>query len=72
MVEAEATTAGAGKNNEFFGGTLQFAKGVPEWLRQVVLDPQTSGGLAVFSREPVEGSIKIGRAVSGKPGISVS
>ena len=72
MVGDDALTGGATKNMEFFGGTLDFADGVPEWLRQIVLDPQTSGGLAVFSRGSVEGSVKIGRAVKGKPRITVS
>ena len=72
MVGDDAVTAGAGKNMEFFGELLHFSNGVPEWLRQVVLDPQTSGGLATFSKVPVEGSIKIGRTTAGPPRIAVS
>lgn len=72
LVEADAVTGGAGRNREFLGENLVFDSNVPEWLRQVVIDPQTSGGLATFSKTPVSGSVKIGRVVSGKPRVIVS
>lgn len=72
LVEADAVTGGAGRNREFLGDSLLFDDNVPEWLQQVVIDPQTSGGLATFSKTPVEGSVKIGRTVSGNPRVVVS
>jgi selenide,water dikinase len=72
LVAAGAITAGASKNAAFLGGSLSFSDAVPGWLRQVVFDPQTSGGLATFSKIPVEGSVKIGRVVAGAGRIAVA
>ncbi|MCW5940707.1 MAG: selenide, water dikinase SelD [Fimbriimonadaceae bacterium] len=71
MVAEGMMTGGAGRNEEFLGEALAFDDDVPPWLRDVVLDPQTSGGLALFSATPIEGSVRIGRVVSGEPGIVV-
>lgn len=71
MIEAGHTTGGAGRNEEFLGDALTFGEDVPSWLRRVVLDPQTSGGLALFSRSPIPDAVLIGRAVPGTPGLSV-
>ncbi|CAN5466017.1 selenide, water dikinase SelD [soil metagenome] len=57
------TTGGAGRNREFLG-TAFSAEG---WIADLALDPQTSGGLALFSREPVAGAVWIGEAVAGDP-----
>ena len=72
LVEADAVTGGSCKNRDFLGDKLVFDSSVPNWMQEVVIDPQTSGGLATFSRVPVEGAVKIGRVVSGKPRIVVS
>jgi selenide,water dikinase len=71
LVAEGALTGGAAKNSAFLAGSLSFADAVPEWLRQVVLDPQTSGGLATFSQVPVEGAVKIGRVTASAPGVFV-
>jgi selenide,water dikinase len=72
LVARKNLTGGSRKNREFIGDALTFAESVPEWLREVVVDPQTSGGLAVFSAAPIEGSVLIGRASAGTPAIRVS
>jgi len=65
------TTGGAAKNRTFLADALSFADGVPEWLREVILDPQTSGGLALFSTKPIADTAKIGRVSEGQPSILV-
>lgn len=71
LVAAGALTGGATKNQAFLAERLRFLDKVPAWLKQVVLDPQTSGGLATLSRTPVAGSVKIGRVVASVPMIVV-
>ena len=71
LVAAGAVTAGAAKNREFLADALTFAPSVPKWMRELVLDPQTSGGLATFSRKAVEGSVRIGRVLTGAPKVTV-
>jgi uncharacterized protein (DUF433 family) len=48
-----------------------FADEVPEWLRHVIVDPQTSGGLALFSRTQIPGAVQIGSVAEGPPRINV-
>ena len=72
LIEAGTVPAGATKNRTFLGDNLVFCQDVPHWLQTIVIDPQTSGGLATFSKTPVAGAVKIGRAVSGTPRIVVS
>ncbi len=38
---------GLGRNREFRGHMVDFAPGVPEHLRDILFDPQTSGGLLI-------------------------
>ena len=71
MVGDGAITGGGSKNRSYLGDSLAFDESVPRWLREVVLDPQTSGGLATFSKVPVVGAVKIGRVVSGQAKIKV-
>jgi selenide,water dikinase len=71
LVEAGHTTGAAARNEEFLGARLVFEDAVTEWVRQVCLDPQTSGGLALFSRVPVPGAVRIGTVLAGEPGILV-
>lgn len=70
MVHAGHTTGGAVKNRKHLGDALSFDC-VPEWMEHVVLDPQTSGGLAVLSTVPVAGSVRIGTVLTGAPSIRV-
>lgn len=73
MAEEGNTTGGAIKNAEFIGEALTFDEGVPQWLRDVILDPQTSGGLALFSKTPIPGYPLIGVVEErGAPGVRVS
>ncbi len=71
LVAVGALTGGATKNLAFLAESLHFAESLPSWMRQVVLDPQTSGGLATFARVPVEGAVKIGRVIASVPKIFV-
>jgi selenide, water dikinase len=72
LVEADMLGGGATTNESFVGDAISFADDVPDWLRKVVFDPQTSGGLALFSSVPVPGSTLIGRVVAGKATIRVN
>jgi selenide,water dikinase len=71
LVEQGYTTAAGERNREFLGARLEWSEDVPEWIRQVVCDPQTSGGLAVFARSEIVGFERIGRAISGPPNVRV-
>lgn len=71
MVDAGMTTGGGANNAAHLGAFLTYAPTVPEWMRHVVVDPQTSGGLALFSATPVPGMARIGEVVSGEPGLHV-
>lgn len=70
MVEANLLTGGASKNRMHLGPSLEISAGLPRVLLEASLDPQTSGGLALFSPNPIEGLVEIGRVLeSGKPAI---
>lgn len=71
MVKEGHTTGGGPKNRDFLGEALHFEEGVAPWLHSLVLDPQTSGGLALFSKEPIQGMAMIGRVVAGDPSIRI-
>lgn len=70
MAKAGYSPGGAAKNRSFIGDRLVVG-GVPDWLVSVVVDPQTSGGLALFSPRPIPGAVHIGRTVEGPAGIVV-
>lgn len=65
MVREGYTTGGGDRNRAFIGEALSFADEVPDWMRLAMVDPQTSGGLALFSSTPFQGIPEIGRVVSG-------
>jgi selenide,water dikinase len=65
VVVDDAFTAGLFNNEIFTEQFTEFDDGVPEWLRKVALDPQTSGGLALFSQDEIPGMPCIGRVVEG-------
>ncbi len=71
MVAQGAITGGAAATRVYLGEALQEDDSVPYWLRELVVDPQTSGGLAVFAASPVEGSVRIGTVHEGPPMILV-
>lgn len=90
LPEAESLAAGGNitkggrANRDWLADTLAFAPTVVDSRREVMLDPQTSGGLAIFvaateldallsalESEAVETRAVIGRATEGSPGITV-
>lgn len=70
LANAGYTTGGARKNAAHLDDALRFER-VAEPLQHVVLDPQTSGGLALFSSTQLDGAWEIGRAVEGEARIVV-
>jgi selenide,water dikinase len=72
MVAEKQVTGGSRKNRAFLAEALEFGTDVPEWLQAVIVDPQTSGGLALFSQTPIPGLPEIGVVSSADaPKISV-
>ncbi|MBX3119885.1 MAG: selenide, water dikinase SelD [Fimbriimonadaceae bacterium] len=72
MIERGHTTGGARKNAEFIGKALDFQAEISDTMRALVCDPQTSGGLALFSKTPIEGYDCIGEVLrSSEPTISI-
>jgi len=71
LVAEKQVTGGATRNREFLGSNLDVADSVAEWLIQVVLDPQTSGGLALFSRVDIPNAVRIGKVVEGNSTIQL-
>lgn len=65
LVERGNLTGGSKKNREHIAERLIFAGSVPKWLQEVILDPQTSGGLAIFSKTPIDGYPCVGRVIEG-------
>jgi selenide,water dikinase len=71
LVELGQTTGGAEKNRSFLGENFVVESRVEDWLTSVVLDPLTSGGLALFSIEELPGMTCIGKVISGPPQIRI-
>jgi selenide, water dikinase len=71
LAEGGHVPGGAAKNREFVGDALTYDEGVPGWLREVVVDPQTSGGLALFGPDSIAGTVEIGIVEAGRPAIRV-
>lgn len=71
MVREGCTTGGGQNNRQYLEEHLLFEDYVSEWMRHVVVDPQTSGGLLVLSRDQPEGFVCIGQALEGPPRIYV-
>ena len=70
LVTAGHTTAGANKTREFLGENLEFHAD-DDFYSHLVCDPQTSGGLAIFTQNKIDGLALIGKAVEGAPRIVV-
>jgi selenide, water dikinase len=58
-------TGGAAKNADFLGAHLVIEPSAPDWAADTVLDPQTSGGLALFAQQSIEGYPEIGWVEEG-------
>ncbi len=71
MINDECTTGGAKRNRAALGNNLTIKEGVPQWLEEVIADPQTSGGLAVTSKNNMDQSVEIGFVESGEPEIII-
>lgn len=71
LVSRKHTTGGGWNNRAFLGERLSIAAGVPTWAEAVLVDPQTSGGLALFSSQMISEAAQIGEVVPGKPGVEV-
>jgi len=69
MIAEDHVTGGARKNAAYIGDALDVSA-VSSAIRQLVLDPQTSGGLALFSAKPMDAPC-IGRVVEGPARIIV-
>jgi selenide,water dikinase len=72
LVALGQVTGGAGRNQQFLDSSLTFSPALEDWQRQVILDPQTSGGLALFSQTPIPGATLIGVVSGGRPKITVA
>jgi selenide, water dikinase len=66
LVERGHITGGATRNRAFLGDQFVEAKGIEPWLIQVAFDPQTSGGLALFTAEDIPGMEPIGIVSEGE------
>jgi selenide,water dikinase len=64
MVEEGHVTGGSRKNRTFLGEYFSQDDSVAAWLTDLAFDPQTSGGLALFSPSEIPGYPRIGRVVS--------
>src|SRR5687768_3105659 len=71
LVERGHTTAGAKKNREAIGDALVFETD-DEVMRHIVCDPQTCGGLAIFSATPIPDYLQIGEVTAGNPSVTVA
>ena len=70
LVAAGHTTAGAKKTRGFIGENLAFQT-EDEFFEHLVCDPQTSGGLAIFTTNKIDDLPMIGQVVEGLPKITV-
>lgn len=69
LIAGGNVTTGGGRNAAFIGERASYVDSIPEWKRIATTDPQTSGGLALFSKRPIPGMARIGKVVSGGPAI---
>lgn len=71
LVARKHTTGGGWNNRAFLSERLSIAEGIPAWAEAVLVDPQTSGGLALFCKEPIGEAHLIGEVLEGEPGVDV-
>ncbi len=77
-------TGAAVRNWESYGALVRAPVGLEEWRRDILADPQTSGGLLIAVAPDAAGSVldmakrrgfsgarRVGRMVAGAPGIEV-
>ncbi|MFT4716295.1 MAG: selenide,water dikinase [Paracoccaceae bacterium] len=84
FAKAGLNTGAGTRNREAFGSTVTLPTGMPDWQRNLLFDPQTSGGLlvavapekatdvlALFHRQGYDQAAIIGSVSDGAPGITV-
>lgn len=71
MIGEGCVTGGGSRNRDYLGERLVLSGLLADWVKHLVVDPQTSGGLALFGKE-IGFGVKIGQVVEGEPGILVS
>jgi selenide,water dikinase len=71
LAELDQSPGGAGKNRSFLGDCLHIESTVPEWMHALIVDPQTSGGLALFSQQDLPSLPQIGEVVVGTASVRV-
>ncbi|MBS1717331.1 MAG: selenide, water dikinase SelD [Armatimonadetes bacterium] len=71
LIEAGVGTGGADRNRSFIGSAFTRDAKVPAWLEELAFDPQTSGGLAIFSNQETDAYPCIGEVFAGEPRISL-
>ncbi len=72
LINRKNLTAGSAKNRAFLGESFVVESTVPNWMIEVVLDPQTSGGLAIFCAEPVANYPCIGEVVEAEGSVIIA
>jgi selenide,water dikinase len=68
LIARKNVTAGSRKNRSHLGDALTF-DGTEDWQEELLLDPQTSGGLAIFSKVQIADYPRIGYVEAGAPSI---
>jgi selenide,water dikinase len=83
-VKQGVATGASERNWKGYGAEVQLAPGAPDWMRKLLSDPQTSGGLLVacapqaersvlaeFARQGFAEARAIGRLAAGAPRLAV-
>lgn len=65
MIERKNIPAGAFKNRDYLKPYVMFCADLPEWMQIVLFDPQTSGGLAIFTQQEMNDYPLIGEVFEG-------
>jgi selenide, water dikinase len=84
FAQAGLNTGAGTRNREAFGGNVTLPAGLPDWKRNLLFDPQTSGGLlvsvapeqadrvlALFHAQGYGEATIVGEVVAGAPQVSV-
>lgn len=69
LIERGNDTQGGNNNLDYLAPFIYFADSISDSMRKLMVDPQTSGGLAIFANSPIEGYPEIGFASEGEPSI---
>jgi selenide,water dikinase len=70
LAEAGVRTGASVRNWASYGAAVAGAEGLPEWRRDLLCDPQTSGGLLVaVAPEAAEATVELFRARGFRPSV---